>query len=72
MDKRSFTSEQLHYLRLLSRQYPTVQAATEAFVRVVDTIEPDPELMARYEERYQQFRKIYPACKDLFAELIKE
>ena len=25
--KRTFNQEQLHYLRLLSRQYPTVQAA---------------------------------------------
>ena len=25
--KRTFTPEQLHYLRLLSKQYPTVQAA---------------------------------------------
>ena len=26
-EKRTFTPEQLHYLRLLSKQYPTVQAA---------------------------------------------
>ena len=34
--------------------------------------EPEAELVARYEKRYQQFRKIYPACKELFADLIKE
>lgn len=32
--------------------------------------EPEPELVAKYEERYQQFKEIYPACKPLF-EIIK-
>ncbi len=38
-------------------------------VKVVDTVEPDPELAAKYEERYQKFRKIYPTVKGLFKEL---
>ena len=53
-------------------EYPSVEAACEKLVSVASTIKPDAELTARYEKRYQQFRKIYPACKDLFAELIKE
>ena len=32
--KRTFTQEQLHYLRLLSRQYPTVQAAGTEIIRL--------------------------------------
>ena len=31
--KRIFTPEQLHYLRLLSKQYPTVQAAGTEIIR---------------------------------------
>ncbi|MCD8051582.1 MAG: xylulokinase [Clostridiales bacterium] len=50
--------------------YPTVKAACDSLVHVVDTVEPDPELAALYEERYQQFRKIYPACKALFPQLL--
>ena len=46
--------------------YENVQAACDALVRVASVIDPDPELAARYEARYQAFRKIYPACKDLF------
>ena len=46
--------------------YPSVQAAAEALVSVANTVEPDPELVAKYENRYQTFRKIYPACKELF------
>ena len=33
-NKRAFTSEQLHYLRLLSKQYPTVQAAGTEIIRL--------------------------------------
>ena len=52
--------------------YATVADACKALVSVASTVEPEAELVELYEKRYQQFRKIYPACKDLFAELIKE
>ena len=38
--------------------------------KVIDTVEPEPELAAKYEERYQKFVKIYPAVKELFNEII--
>jgi xylulokinase len=47
-------------------EYPDVESAAEAIVKVVDTVEPEPELMEKYEARYKQFRQIYPACKELF------
>ena len=50
--------------------YPNVNAACENLVHVVDTIEPEPELVARYEQRYQLFRSIYPACRELFLKII--
>ena len=46
--------------------YPDVQTICEKFVKVVETVEPDPELTAKYEERYQKFRTLYPAMKPLF------
>ena len=46
--------------------YPDVQSACAALVRMESTVEPDPEIAARYERRYQAFRKIYPACRELF------
>ena len=49
--------------------YPTVQDCCRALVHVSDSVEPDPALAARYEERYQKFRKIYPAMKNLFQEV---
>ena len=50
-------------------EYESVDACTEALLSVTETIEPDPEITARYEEQYQKFRRIYPALKGLFPEL---
>ena len=47
-------------------EYPDVETIAEKVVKVVDTVEPEPELVAKYEERYQKFKKIYPAVKELF------
>ena len=51
--------------------YGSVKEVCGRLVHIVDTIEPDPELVTRYEERYQKFRKIYPAMKGLFTELLQ-
>ncbi len=47
-------------------EYKDVEEAAAKLVKVTDTVEPTPELAAKYEERYQQFKEIYPACKALF------
>ena len=46
--------------------YASVEEAAAAIVSVAKTIEPEPELVAKYEERYQVFRQIYPALKGIF------
>lgn len=46
--------------------YASVEEAAEKIVRVVDTIEPEEELVKKYEDRYQKFTKLYPAVKPLF------
>ena len=46
--------------------YPDVETIAEKFVHVVETVEPYPELVANYEERYQKFKKLYPTMKELF------
>ena len=45
-------------------EYPDVETICNKLVRVVDTVEPEPELVAKYEEKYRKFRKLYPAIKD--------
>ncbi len=49
--------------------YDSVAQACEKLVAISDTVMPDPSIAARYEQRYQQFKRIYPACKDLFGAL---
>ena len=51
------------------KEFASVEEATEKLVKIVDTVEPDAELVAKYEERYQKFRQIYPTLKGLFQEL---
>lgn len=47
-------------------EYASVEEAAAKIVKVVDTVKPEPELAAKYEERYQHFKKIYPTVKCLF------
>ena len=47
-------------------EYPTVEAAVEKIVKVVRTVEPEPELVEKYERQYRRFREIYPAVKNLY------
>ena len=49
--------------------YPDVQSVCEKLVHVASTVKPEPELVAKYEARYQQFKKIYPALKGIFPEI---
>lgn len=46
--------------------FKDVEEAAAEVVHIVDVIEPEPELAARYEEKYQQFKQIYPALKPVF------
>ena len=39
-------------------------------IKLTETIEPEPELVEKYERQYQKFAKIYPTVKDLFTELL--
>ena len=47
-------------------EYASVEEAAAKIVKIIDTVEPTPELGERYEARYQQFKQIYPACKPIF------
>jgi len=50
-------------------EYANVEEAAEQLVKVIDTVEPEADLVAKYEERYQKFKQIYPTLKELFQEL---
>ena len=50
-------------------EYASVKEVCDKFVKVASIVKPEAELVAKYEARYQQFRKIYPAVKALFPEI---
>lgn len=53
-----------------NKEFESVEDAASKLVKVIDTVEPTPELSAKYEEKYQKFAKIYPTVKNLFSEII--
>lgn len=50
--------------------YATVEEATEQLIRVVETTDQDPELVEKYNARYEVFKSLYPTLKDTFQKLI--
>ena len=46
--------------------FGSVQTACDRLVKVSSTVKPDSSLSARYEERYQTYRRLYPALRPLF------
>ncbi|MCI5954466.1 MAG: xylulokinase [Lachnospiraceae bacterium] len=51
-------------------EYASVEEIANKVVKIIDTVEPEPELVAKYEARYAQFKEIYPTCKPLFEKLL--
>lgn len=49
--------------------YKTVEEAANAITRVVETVEPEKELVKLYEEQFAFFEELYPAMKDLYDKL---
>ena len=50
-------------------EYESVQACCDKLCSVAEIVMPELELVAKYEARYQQYKKIYPAVKALFPEI---
>ena len=50
-------------------EYQSVEEAANTLVKVVDTVEPEMELVEKYEARYQKFKKLYPAVKQVYKEI---
>ena len=51
------------------KEYETVSDAVKKLVHVIDTVLPEPEIAARYEKKYQVFRRLYPTLQGVFPEL---
>ena len=53
-------------------EYSTVADACNKLVNISYTVHPDKEIADRYEKKYKIFRSIYPALKNLFADMNTE
>lgn len=50
-------------------EYESVEKATKSIIKIKEKIKPEADLVVKYEEKYQKFKKIYPALKDVFKEI---
>ena len=50
--------------------FASVEEAGDKLIRVVDVTEPEAELVAKYEKKYQVFKKLYPALKEVFDDVV--
>ena len=51
------------------REYESVEKAAKSIIKIKEKIKPEADLVVKYEEKYQKFKKIYPALKDVFKEI---
>ena len=47
-------------------EYKTVKDAAQTIVKVKETVYPETEIAQKYEDRYQIFKLLYPALKNVF------
>jgi xylulokinase len=52
--------------------YAGVEEAAGRIVRTAGTVEPEPELVARYAERYAVWKELYPRLRELFPRMAAE
>ena len=51
-------------------EYESVEKAAKSIIKIKEKIKPEADLVVKYEEKYQKFKRIYPALKDVFKEII--
>ena len=47
-------------------EYASVEEAAAKIVKVIDCVEPDAALTAKYDAKYAKFKEIYPTVKNLY------
>ncbi len=52
------------------KEFDSIEDAVDKMIKVIDTVQPEEELVNKYEEKYKKFAKIYPTVKNLYDELI--
>ena len=50
-------------------EYATVLEATSTLIKTKDVTEPSDELVAKYNAKYEAFKKLYPALKEIYKQI---
>ena len=50
-------------------EYSSVLEATDALIKTKDVTEPTPELVEKYNVKYEAFTKLYPALKEIYKQI---
>ena len=50
-------------------EYESVEKAAKSIIKIKEKIKPEADLVVKYEEKYQKFKRIYPVLKDVFKEI---
>lgn len=51
-------------------KYASVEEATEKLIKVVSTVEQDPQIVELYNKKYEVFKELYPSLKDMFDKMV--
>lgn len=49
--------------------YSSVEEIAQKVVKIKETVDPDPEIVELYNQRYEVFKKLYPSLKGFFKEM---
>lgn len=52
------------------KEFDSVEAATDAIVKITDTIEPDKKLVEAYNKKYNVFKQLYPQLKPIYKVIV--
>lgn len=53
-------------------QYASVEEASNALIQIVSTVEQDATIVEKYNKKYEVFRGLYPALKEMYGTMAKE
>lgn len=51
-------------------KYASVEEACSKLIKVTETTEQDPEIVERYNKKYDVFKQLYPTLKELFDKMV--
>ncbi len=51
-------------------RYSSVEEACHKLIKVIDTTDQDPEIVERYNQKYEIFKQLYPTLKNLFDQMV--